>query len=337
MRFCILFAFLYLPLAAHGAERVLDFNQFPTNQTPPGFRSAVAGQGKPGNWRVIQDTSAGSKEAVLAQLSQDATDEHFPLLVFEEETFSDFRLTTRFKTVGGVADQMAGIAFRLQNETNFYVIRASSLDNTLRFYKMVEGERGPLIGPPTPIPHGVWHDLAIECKGNSISCQLDGKEAMPALGDSSFSNGKIAFWTKSDSVSYFGTTRIIYTPREAPAKALMHEMTQKYPRLVGLQIFVTAPGSKTTKLVASKNEADVGKPGSKIEEAVISQGTVYYGKEKNSVSVVMPLRDRNGEPIAAVRVIMKTFPGETEQTSIVRATPIVKDMQSRVRSLEDLW
>jgi len=336
MRLWVFCAAALLALSSSGAERAFDFGQVPTNQAPPGFRSAVAGQGRPGYWRVVRDASGSSHERVLAQLSQDATDEHFPMLIFEEETFGDFRLTTRFKTVGGVADEMAGIAFRLQNETNFYVIRASSVDNTLRFYKMVEGERGPLIGPPTPISRGVWHDLAIECKGNRISCLLDGKEAMPALEDSTFASGKIAFWTKSDSVSYFGTTRIVYTPREVPSKALMHEMAQKYPRLLGLQIFVTAPGSKSTKLVASKNESEVGKAGSKTEEAVIRQGTVYYGKEKNSVSVVMPLRDRNGEPIAAVRVVMKPFPGETEQTSIVRATPIVKDLQSRVRSLEDL-
>ena len=31
---------------------------------------------------------------------------------------TDFTLTTRFKTVKGVVEQMAGIAFRIQNETN---------------------------------------------------------------------------------------------------------------------------------------------------------------------------------------------------------------------------
>jgi hypothetical protein len=33
---------------------------------------------------------------------------------------------------------------------------------------------------------------------------------------------------------------------------------------------------------------------------------------------------------------MKTFPGEMEQTAILRAVPIVKAMQARVRSLDDL-
>jgi len=50
----------------------------------------------------------------------------------------------------------------------------------------------------------------------------------------------------------------------------------------------------------------------------------------------MPLRDRNGDAIAAARVVMRPFPGQTEQNAIVRAAPIVKEMQNRIQSLEDL-
>ena len=46
-------ALLTLPLAA--AERKFDFSEVRENQTPPGFRSTVTGQGKPGDWRVILD------------------------------------------------------------------------------------------------------------------------------------------------------------------------------------------------------------------------------------------------------------------------------------------
>src|ERR1051325_2298325 len=337
-----------LALPCFGAEKKFDFSDVRENQTPPGFRSVVNGLGKPGDWKVILDevppllprltsqASALTKQSVLAQLAQDSTDEHFPLLIFENEEYGDFTLTTRFKTVRGAADQMAGIAFRIQNETNFYVIRASSPDNTLRFYKVVDGQRGPLIGPKTPIPAGVWHDLSIECQGNRIHCLLNGKDLLPALEDSSFSSGKIGFWTKSDSVSYFGGTKIVYAPREAAAQAMVRELAKKYSRLLGLRLYVAGSGPGTTRLVASKNETEIGQAGGQTEAAVIRKGTVYYGKEKDSVSVVLPLRDRNGEPIAAVRVVMKTFPGQTEQNAIVRATPIVKEMQGRARSLEDL-
>jgi DUF1680 family protein len=63
---------------------------------------------------------------------------------------------------------------------------------------------------------------------------------------------------------------------------------------------------------------------------------VHWGSNKDSVSVIMPIRDRNGDALAAARVVMKSFPGQTEQNAIVRAAPVVKEIQARVRSLDDL-
>ena len=160
-----------------------------------------------------------ARKAVLAQLAQDPTDEHFPLLIYEGDTVGDFTLTTRFKTVRGVVEQMAGIAFRIQNETNLYVVRASSLGNNVRFYKVLNGQRGPLVGPEVPVPSGVWHELRIEAKGNTIRGLLDGKEVINATDSvNPFLRGKVGFWTKSDAVSYFADAALVYTPHEAPAQ-----------------------------------------------------------------------------------------------------------------------
>src|SRR5262245_48907098 len=200
---------------AFGAERDFDFGQYRQKQEFPGFRSAVSGQGKPGQWKAILDNAPSAlapltpdapsinMESVLAQVAEDPTDEHFPLLIYEEESFGDFTLTTRFKTVRGAKEQMAGIAFRLQNETNFYIVRASSLGNTFRFYKVSDGIRGPLVGPEITVPSGVWQEMTIACKDNQIRCLFNGKEQISITDKiNPFMNGKIAFWTKSDSVSY---------------------------------------------------------------------------------------------------------------------------------------
>ncbi|HWI58516.1 MAG TPA: family 16 glycoside hydrolase [Bacillota bacterium] len=348
MRASVVWALVLLALPAMAAERVFDFGATRQGQAPEGFRSTLTGKGKPGIWQVLLDevppvlapltpqAPAVSKRAVLAQTAQDPTDEHFPLLIFEEETFGDFTLTTRFKTVRGVMEQMAGIAFRIQNETNYYVVRASSLGNTFRFYKVVDGVRGTIIGPNVSIPSGVWHELTVECKGNQIRCLLNGKEVIPPLTDSSFTTGKIGFWTKSDSVSYFTDTKVVYTPREPPAQTLVREMLKKYPRLLDLEVYVPGNSPETTRLIANKAETAANRPGSKVEQDVISRGVTYYGKDKKSVSVTLPMRDRNGEAMAAVRVVMQSFTGQTEQNAVVRAAPIVKEMQARCSSLQDL-
>ncbi len=349
MRNLILWALALRVLSAAAAERKFDFSDVPEGALPPGFRSAVTGQGKPGAWQVVMDdvpsllptitpgARSSAKKAVLAQMAQDPTDEHFPVLIYESETLGDFTLTARFKTVKGVVEQMAGIAFRIQNETNYYVVRASSLGNSFRFYKVMNGDRGPVIGPELQIPSGVWHELTVECKGNSIRCLLNGKELITATDKvNPFSTGKIGFWTKSDSVSYFADARLAYTPLEPPAKSLVRAVLKKYPRLLGLQLYVRGHEPKTTRLLASKDATEVGRAGGKVELDVLDQGTPYYGKEKESVSVVLPLRDKNGDPVAAVRVILKPSPGQSEQNAFARAVPIVRELESRVSSVQDL-
>lgn len=332
---------------AAAAERVFDFGELPLDKPPPGFRSLLAGEGTPGDWRVVLDTvppllqplsdkaPVVTRRPVLAQLSRDRTDERFPLLVYEEETFGDFTLTTRFKLVAGEVEQMAGIAFRLQDERNFYVIRASALGQNVRFYKVVQGQRSAPIGPQLELATNVWHELKIQCKGNQIRCWLNGREAIPTLSDNTFSSGKIAFWTKSDSVSYFTDTRIEYTPREPLAQTLVREMKAKYPRLRALQIYIL-DASGEPRVIASTDAQERGEPGGLSEKGAITEGHIYYGKGRKTVTVVMPLRDRNGDPIAAVRLTMERFTGQTEQNALARALPIVKGMQARVRTLEEL-
>ena len=341
---------LTLALPAFGAEINIDFSNFPTNEPPAGFLSALAGGGGPGNWKIIMDeapsafapltpqagqmpTVAG--RAVLAQLSQDPADERFPMLIYNQETFGDFKLATQFKIVGGVAEQMAGVVFRYQNSSNFYVIRASALGHNIRFYKVVDGLRGNLLGPDIAITTNVWHTLGIQCQGNQIICQLDGQLAMPPLTDNTFTTGKIGFWTKSDAVSYFGDTTINYTPRVPMAQTLVQGMMQKYPRILELRVY-TLDDKGEPQIIASKNEKEIGQPGTDAEKGAITAGTVYFGRGKGTVAVTMPLTDRNGDSVAAVRVQLKSFMGETQDTAVDRARVIIKQMQAQVMSGQEL-
>jgi len=329
------------------AERVFEFAETAVDKIPAGFRSALAGEGKPGEWKVILDevppllaplsdkAPMVTRRAVLAQVSQDATDERFPMLVFDGDTYGDFTLTTRFKLVAGDTERMAGIAFRVQDEKNFYVIRASGLGNNIRFYKMVGGIRSNPIGPEVPLARGVWHELVIQCRGNQIQCRLNGLPAIPPLTDNSFTAGKFAFWTKSDAVSYFADTKLVYTPRVPLAHTLVTEMLKKNPRLVDLKIYTRGPDGEP-RVSGSKDEKEVGSAGGTFEKECLAKGTVFHSRDQDTATVVMPLRDNNGETVAAVRLRMNAFPGQMEQTSLSRARPIVKAMQTRVQTAADL-
>jgi len=335
-------------LQAVAAERTFDCGETPRDQTPAGFRSTVTGKGKPGDWKVILDdvppalpplspqAPKVTKRAVLAQLSRDPTDEHFPLLIYDGEVFGDFTLTTRFKLVEGAIEQMAGLAFRIQDEKNYYYVRASALGNTFYFFKVVDGELIGPVGSKVEISKGTWHEMSVECRGSEITCRLDGEALIPQMQQHAFQKGKIGFWTKSDAVSYFSDARITYTPLQMPAVRIVREVGKHYSRLLGLKIYVRGEEPATTRLIASLDENEVGQAGGNTEKEVISRGQTYYGKERNVASVIMPLRDRNGDIIGAVRVAMKSFAGQTEENAIVRAAPVVKAIQARVTGLQDL-
>jgi len=342
---------LALAMSASGAEIKIAFGNFAAGQSPTNFHNALAGAGQPGDWKIVTDESPSAftplmpqitptapvaRRPVLAQLSRNPTDERFPMFIYDGETFKNFKLATQFKIVGGVAEQMAGIVFRFQNASNFYVLRASALGRNLRFYKVVNGIRSDPIGPMLDIATNTWHALAVQCLGDQITCWLDDKPAMPTLNDSSFSAGKIGFWTKSDAVSYFGDTTIDYTPMVPPAQALVLDIMKKYPRILGLRIY-TPDDNGQVRILASKDETEIGQPGTDAEKNAFTSGTVSIGHDKGTVAVDMPLNDRNGEPIAAVRVQLKSYAlGETQEMVLNRVRIIINAMQARVLSKQDL-
>ena len=347
-RRAIALAVLLLGGTAFGAEKLFDFRQDKLNETPRGFRSTLAGSGQPGEWRIVEDelppllapltptATRGGKRPVLAQLSRDRADERFPMLVYQEETFGDFTLTTSFKLVDGTVEQMAGIAFRIQDEQNYYYIRASGLGGTFYFYKIVNGQRSAPIGNKIEIRKGVWHDLKVECKGTGIQAWLDGKEVLPALEDKSFVSGHLGFWTKSDSLTYFGKTTIVYKPKESLAQTLVKDAIKKYPRLQGLKIYAPAVESGPLQVVASLDPAEVGRPAPPEVGQVLVERGYYYGKSSGEVALTLPLHDSNGEKVAAVRVVMKSFLGQTEKNALARAMPVVQGMETRIQALKDL-
>lgn len=334
---------------AMAAEIRLDFTMAEQGKQPGGFVPILAGEGRPGQWEVttaeVAPALAPSNpqanriaiKPVLSQLDTDPSNERFPMLVYDGEEFADFTVRTRLRLMGGQRDQMAGLVFRLQDAENFYVARVSVLDQNIRFYKVTEGLRGPLIGPSVPLQTNTWYELEVRCEGNRIVGFLDGTLVLPELQDTSFSRGKIGFWTKSDSICQFDGAFIDYTPVTPLSEELVRAALDKYSRVVDLRLYAFQKGTDQTAVVACKHPVDKGTPGGEEEAGALQQGTMYCGKGKKTVTVVMPVRDRNGDPVAAMRVVMNRFPGQTENNAVARAKPIVDLMEERLAASREAF
>ena len=70
---------------------------------------------------------------------------------------------------------------------------------------------------------------------------------------------------------------------------------------------------------------------------VIANGKQYYAKNKKVVTVTVPVRDRNGDPVAAIRISMKSFIGQTQANAFARAIPVLELVQQRVLYLKDFY
>jgi hypothetical protein len=347
MRHFVLCLCLALVTSVFGAEIKFDFSDFTAGSSPTNFHSELAGGGQPGEWKVLMDDAPPllapltdkapvvTKRAVLAQTSRDTTAEHFPLFIYDGGTFKDFKLTTRFKIVGGAAEQMAGVVFRFQNASNFYVVRASALGKNISFYKRINGEISSPVRLSLEISTNVWHELEVDCSGTYIECQLDGQKALPTITDESPPEGKVGFWTKSDAVSYFCDTTIDYTPRIPAAQVLVDNIMEKQPRILGLQIFAL-DGRDQPHIIASKHENEAGQPGTDAEKKAVNDGAIFYERENGVDTLVLPFRDRNGDPMAAVRLQLKSFIGETQKNALLRAAIILKKMEGQVTSSDAL-
>jgi len=327
-------------------EKKFDFSTAGIGQPPPNTTSLVAGEGKPGDWRVILDdvplepdafsSNLVAKKSVIAQMARDTTDEHFPLLVLGNDSYGNFTFTTKFKLVDGNVEQMAGIAFRIQDEKNFYVIRASGLGGTLYFYRFEKGLRTAPVGNNIKFTKGVWHELGVQCEGTKITVLLDGKPAMPTVTDNAYSSGKLGVFTKSDAVSYFTDARVTYVPKVAFAQQMVDDTLKDYARLLGLKVFVLAGGTNATKLIAGNDPKEIGQPGGRIDADVINLNVREYHREKSAAVVTLPLCDRNGDPVASVRILLRPITGQTEDNAYQRALPIIKTMQERVAMVKTL-
>jgi hypothetical protein len=345
---------------ARGERIDFDWSKDATGKCPPGFASQVTGPGKPAEWTVIElevppllaplspnARASVTKRAVLAAQSPDVAAEHCPVLLFKNEIFTDFTLTTRFKIAGGIVEPMAGVVFRAQDESNYYVARASTAGNLL-WYRVVGGKAYDMlgVGVKVAIPKDEWMELRVECAGSRIRCYLDGKLMIPpaqagaptenlAINDTTFSSGKIGFWTKADTRCYFVDAQVRYTPKVPFVQEVVTEVARKYPAIQGLKIYANRSAGPPV-IIGAPDEHDLGTAGGKVEADTIARGSIYYLKTRKAVEVTLPLRDRNGDIAAALWVRMRSFPGETQATAVNRATVVKKEIEERIATLQEV-
>ena len=156
---------------------------------------------------MVTDVTAPNGRAI-EQTSTETTDYRFPLAIHKSLSAGNLDVTLRFKAVAGKVDQAGGIAIRLRDADNYYVVRANALEDNIRFYRVVKSKREQLEGADLKVTANEWHQLGIRAEGERFTVTFDGKPLFTATDRTFASAGKIALWTKADSVTRFDQIEI---------------------------------------------------------------------------------------------------------------------------------
>src|SRR5688500_1890658 len=88
VRFLFVIA-LFAAMTVGAAERTIQFSRMKADEPPPGFRSALTGEGRLGVWKIIEtevpspigsitEKAESPRQKVLAQTSRDLTENRYP-------------------------------------------------------------------------------------------------------------------------------------------------------------------------------------------------------------------------------------------------------------------
>jgi len=201
-----LLAFAGAALAQGSRPVIVDLSTLSANLEPD-FTLWRTGEGEAGKWTVVADPTASNGQA-LGQLSNDRTDYRFPLAIYKPYSGKDLEFSVRFKAVAGTVDEAGGIVLRLSTPDDYYVARANALEDNVRFYRVVKGRREQLAGADLKVSANQWHTLTLRAEGERFTVSFDGNALFSAQDGNFRDAGKVALWTKADSVTYFDTISI---------------------------------------------------------------------------------------------------------------------------------
>ena len=164
------------------------------------------GQGGAGEGILVTDpTAAGGR----ANRASGQGPHRLPLPARGLQTLhgKNLELSVRFKSGAGTVDEAGGAVVRLSTLDDYYA-PANALEDNVRFYRVVKGNREQLASANTKVSANEWHTLALKAEGDRFTVSFDGKALLSAQDGTFRDAGKVALWTKADSVTYFDTISI---------------------------------------------------------------------------------------------------------------------------------
>jgi hypothetical protein len=183
-------------------------------QFTDGGEDVPAEPGVPRSWTFDEDaqgTLPGDFAEVLGDWRVEQGELHqrgeyggpdFPRVILRHLTYADGTLKVRCYLESGETDQACGLMFRAVDSENYLLTRANALEDNVRLYRVVDGDRQQLASASLEVTSRAWHTLEVTMRGAELRVAWDGTEVLSG-SDATFTNGKLGLWTKADAITRF--------------------------------------------------------------------------------------------------------------------------------------
>jgi hypothetical protein len=194
---------LIVPAAAETLHKVLASPLVEEGSKPDGCTPAVSGLGGPSVWQVRIERLLLDGKA-LTETSHQADPRRFPLCIADRPVAKNAEVELSFVAHDGGIARVAGIVLRFADPQDFYVVEADALAGSVRFLRVINGERREVGGHAAPLVAGKAQTLKIKASDESFGVSLDGKALFEAHDGAIAAPGRFGVWSRADSFTSFG-------------------------------------------------------------------------------------------------------------------------------------
>jgi hypothetical protein len=164
-----------------------------------------------GKWIVVSDVTAHAGRAI-EQSGKQTTEFGFPLAIYQPDSPKNTEISLRIKAIGGKSDQDGGVALRLKGPGDYYLVELDTMRDTVRLSRVSHGTADEIISVDANLSSDNWHTLTVRAVNDKFTVSLDGAWIFTGVDASLPDAGRIALWTKGDSIVRFADIAVAPLP-----------------------------------------------------------------------------------------------------------------------------
>lgn len=156
-----------------------------------------------GTWTVRAEPDAPTQPNALCQTGTAGA----PVLALANAVYADAVLTARFKPAADRKSPSGGLAFRIQDDKNYYLALASTKDGKVSLQKYVNGQPNTIKQGQAQMQPGQWQELRAELVRDRLRVFLNGQPVIEGT-DGTFKTGMVGLGADAGSAVCFDDAEV---------------------------------------------------------------------------------------------------------------------------------